>query len=141
MCWWPTGLTLVRPRKPACAGSAKAETGCRATRNHASWIAPIRCRTIGEVSRNECPMGGEPARTQNSPRLGRAFIQDPHTVYRRLIAQAPAHRVEIWGEEQAWLVTRYAEARALLADPRLSKNWRGLTGFFPSDNHDPHTSL
>jgi cytochrome P450 len=86
-------------------------------------------------------MGGEPARTQNSPRLGRAFIQDPHTVYRRLSAQAPAHRVEIWGEEQAWLVTRYAEARALLADPRLSKNWRGLTGFFPSDNHDPHTSL
>jgi cytochrome P450 len=93
------------------------------------------------VSQNECPIGGEPAPTQNSPRLGRAFIQDPHTVYRRLSAQAPAHRVEIWGEEQAWLVTRYAEARALLADPRLSKNWRGLTEFFPSDNHDPHASL
>jgi cytochrome P450 len=93
------------------------------------------------VSQNECQVGGEPAPTRNSPRLGRAFIQDPHTLYRRLSAQAPAHRVEIWGEAQAWLVTRYAEARALLADPRLSKNWQGLTGFFPPDNHDTHTSL
>jgi cytochrome P450 len=93
------------------------------------------------VSQNECQIAGEPAPAQNSPRLGRAFIQDPHTLYRRLSAQAPAHRVEIWGEAQAWLVTRYTEARALLADPRLSKNWQGLTGFFPPDNHDPHRSL
>jgi cytochrome P450 len=93
------------------------------------------------VSQNECRIAGGPAPVQNSPRLGRAFIQDPHTLYRRLSAQAPAHRVEIWGEAQAWLVTRYTEARALLADPRLSKNWQGLTGFFPPDNHDPHRSL
>jgi cytochrome P450 len=93
------------------------------------------------VSQNEFQIGPESAPTENSPRLGRAFIQDPHPLYRRLSAQAPAHRVEIWGEAQAWLVTRYAEARALLADPRLSKNWRGLTGFFPPDNHDPHRSL
>lgn len=94
------------------------------------------------MTQNACPIGGEPlAPTDNSPRLSRAFIQDPHTLYRRLNAQAPAHRVEIWGEAQAWLVTRYTEARALLADPRLSKNWQGLTGFFPPDNHDPHRSL
>jgi cytochrome P450 len=93
------------------------------------------------VSQNACPIAGEPAPAEKSPRLGRAFIQDPHTLYRRLSAQAPAHRVEIWGEAQAWLVTRYAEARALLADPRLSKNWQGLTRFFPPDNHDPHRSL
>ncbi|OBA61995.1 cytochrome [Mycobacterium sp. 1100029.7] len=76
----------------------------------------------------------------DAPRLGRAFIQDPHRLYRRLNAQAPAHRVELWGQAHAWLVTRYAEARALLADPRLSKNWQGLTEFFPPDNHDPHRS-
>jgi cytochrome P450 len=93
------------------------------------------------VSQNQCRIDAQPAPRENSPRLGRAFIQDPHPLYRRLRAQAPAHRVEIWGEAEAWLVTRYAEARALLADPRLSKNWQGLNGFFPPANHDPHRSL
>ena len=93
------------------------------------------------MSENEFRIGGQTAAPENSPRLSRAFIQDPHSLYRRLSAQAPAHRVEIWGEGHAWLVTRYAEARALLADPRLSKNWQGLTGFFPPANHDPHRSL
>jgi cytochrome P450 len=93
------------------------------------------------VSQNEFQIGGLPAPTTNPPRLGRAFIQDPHPLYRRLRAQAPAHRVVIWGGAQAWLVTRYAEARALLADPRLSKNWQGLVEFFPSGSHGPHKSL
>jgi cytochrome P450 len=93
------------------------------------------------VSQSDFQIGGPRGRTENSPRLGRAFIQDPHVLYRRLNVQAPAHRVVIWGESEAWLVTRYAEARALLADPRLSKNWQGLTEFFPPENHAPHTSL
>jgi cytochrome P450 len=93
------------------------------------------------VSRNEIQIGAEPAPTRNSPRLGRTFIQDPHSLYRRLRAQAPAHHVEIWAGAQAWLVTHYADARALLADPRLSKNWRGFTEFFPPDTHDPYRSL
>ncbi|GBG36066.1 cytochrome P450 family protein [Mycobacterium montefiorense] len=93
------------------------------------------------MSQNGCQIGAGPAPTENAPRLGRAFIQDPHPIYRRLRAQAPAHRVQIWGEAQAWLVTRYAEARALLADPRLSKDWQRLNGFFPPTNNDPHRSL
>jgi cytochrome P450 len=93
------------------------------------------------VSQNECQINGPSAATENVPRLGRAFVQDPHPLYRRLSAQAPAHRVVIWGAAQAWLVTRYAEARALLADSRLSKNWQGLTGFFPPDDHAPHRSV
>ena len=32
-----------------------------------------------------------------------------------------AHPVVMWGGVRAWLVTRYAEARALLNDPRLGK--------------------
>ena len=93
------------------------------------------------MSQSECRIAGGPPPAENSPRLGRAFIQDPHNLYRRLSAQGPAHRVEIWGEAQAWLVTRYAEARALLADPRLSKSWRELVEFFPSGSHGPHKSL
>lgn len=81
------------------------------------------------------------APVQNSPRLGRAFIQDPHALYRRLRAQAPAHRVVLWSGTDVWLVTRYTEARALLADPRLSKNWRELVEFFPSGSHGPRKSL
>lgn len=72
-------------------------------------------------------------------RLGRAFIQDPHTCYRRLNAEAPAHRVAIWGATHAWLIARYADARALLADPRLSKDWRGLAEFLPPGDHAPYT--
>ncbi|WAJ44869.1 cytochrome P450 [Mycobacterium sp. Aquia_216] len=93
------------------------------------------------MSRNESEIDAAPAPTENSPRLGRAFIQDPHPLYRRLSAQSAVHHVEIWGEADAWIVTRYAEARALLADPRLSKNWHGLTGFFPPDDHAQHRSL
>jgi cytochrome P450 len=83
----------------------------------------------------------ELAPAENLPRLGQAFIQDPHALYRRLRAEAPAHRVVLWGGTHAWLVTRYAEARALLADPRLSKNWRKLLEFFPSGSNGPHKSL
>ncbi|WAC92060.1 cytochrome P450 family protein [Mycobacterium sp. Aquia_213] len=93
------------------------------------------------MSQNACQIGGPWAPRENSPRLDRAFIQDPHALYRRLRAQGPAHRVTIWGEAQAWLVARYDEARELLADPRLSKNWQGLTEFFPGDTHDPYRSL
>jgi cytochrome P450 len=82
----------------------------------------------------------ELAAADNAPRLGRAFIQDPHELYRRLRAQAPAHRVVLWGGKQAWLVTRYAEARAALADPRLSKNWRQCVAMLPWGAYRPHQS-
>ena len=51
-------------------------------------------------------------------RLNREFVQDPHALYRRLRAEAPVTPVVMWGGVSAWLVTRYAEARALLNDPR-----------------------
>lgn len=51
------------------------------------------------------------------------------------------HRVRMWGGSYAWLVTRYTEARALLADPRLSKSWHELVKFFPSGNRGAHNSV
>jgi cytochrome P450 len=74
----------------------------------------------------------------NPPRLGRKFIQDPHSLYRQLRAEGPVHRVEMWGGSYAWLVTRYTEARALLADPRLSKSWHELVKF---GNRGAHNSV
>jgi len=98
-------------------------------------------RSIQVMSQNDFKIGGEPAPAEDSPRVGRAFIQDPHSLYRRLRAEAPAQRVVLWGGTPVWLVTRYAEARAALADPRLSKNWRELVKFFPSGSNDLHKSL
>lgn len=81
------------------------------------------------------------AAAETTTRLGRAFIQDPHALYRRLRAQAPAHRVVLWGGTDAWLVTNYAEARSLLNDPRLSKNWRHIVDLLPSGGDGAHKSL
>ena len=64
-------------------------------------------------------------------RLDRTFVQDPHALYRRLRAEAPAHPVVMWGGVRAWLITRYAEARALLNDPRLSKDQARALALFP----------
>src|ERR1700716_1461477 len=45
---------------------------------------------------------------------------DPPPELRRLQAQAPITRVRLWDSSTPWLLTRYAEQRALLADPRIS---------------------
>lgn len=39
-------------------------------------------------------------------------------------ADAPIRRVRLWDGSTPWLVSRYAETRALLADPRISANTR-----------------
>jgi cytochrome P450 len=81
------------------------------------------------------------SQNDSSPRLGRAFIQDPHDLYRRLRAEAPAHRVVLWGGTHAWLVTRHAEARASLADPRLSKSWLRSVELVGHGRYGPPDSL
>ena len=45
---------------------------------------------------------------------------DPPPALRELQAEAPLTRVRLWDGSIAWLVTRYADQRALLADPRIS---------------------
>ena len=74
------------------------------------------------------------------PRLDRDFVQDPHPLYRRLRAEAAAHPVVMWGGVRVWLVTRYAEARALLNDPRLSKDQARALVLFPPGTNGSHAS-
>lgn len=57
--------------------------------------------------------------------LDDAFMQDPYLRYARLRADAPAQRVISRSGIPVWVVTRYAEARQALSDPRLQKNVEG----------------
>ncbi|NJQ02804.1 cytochrome P450 family protein [Streptomyces zingiberis] len=59
--------------------------------------------------------------------LGEEFTRDPYRVYAGLRARGPVHRVRMPEGAEAWLVVGYAEARAALADPRLSKDWENAS--------------
>jgi cytochrome P450 len=58
------------------------------------------------------------------------FIQDPYSVYRRLRDEAPVRQVIMPRGLKVWLVTRYADAREALADPRLHKDMRPASELF-----------
>ncbi|MEU1312509.1 cytochrome P450 [Streptomyces cinnamoneus] len=55
--------------------------------------------------------------------MGGQFARDPYSVYARLRAQGPVHRVRMPEGAECWLVVGYDEVRAALNDPRLSKDW------------------
>ncbi|WP_461034872.1 cytochrome P450 family protein [Streptomyces mayteni] len=63
-----------------------------------------------------------PAETVGPGLFDRAFAADPYPAYAWLREHAPVHRAVLPSGVEAWLVTRYADARRALADPRLSKN-------------------
>lgn len=50
------------------------------------------------------------------------FASDPYPAYAWLRAHEPVRRTELPSGVEAWLVTRYGDARQALADQRLSKN-------------------
>ncbi|MGW2839654.1 cytochrome P450 family protein [Streptomyces sp. NPDC001493] len=50
------------------------------------------------------------------------FATDPYPAYAWLREHSPVHRTTLPSGVEAWLVTRYADARQALADNRLSKN-------------------
>ncbi|GAA3791806.1 cytochrome P450 [Streptomyces coacervatus] len=52
------------------------------------------------------------------------LLDHPYDVYRRLRDTAPVHRIAGPDGTPAWLVTRYDDVRAVLADPRLSLDKR-----------------
>ncbi|MFJ4770211.1 cytochrome P450 [Streptomyces uncialis] len=63
---------------------------------------------------------------------GAEFRDDPYPVYARLRARGPVHRVRLPPpaySEEVWLVVGYDEARSLLADPRLFKDYTRVDGF------------
>jgi cytochrome P450 len=49
---------------------------------------------------------------------------DPPPTLRTLQAEAPITRVRLWDGSTPWLVTRYADQRTLLTDPRISADAR-----------------
>jgi len=62
--------------------------------------------------------------------LGDDYFQDPLAYFRRMQEEGPVTPVILpFSGGRFWLVTRYADVRAALADPRLYKDWASkLTG-------------
>lgn len=60
--------------------------------------------------------------------LGLEYVQDPYSVNERLRDQGAAVQVIMPNGMRAWLITRYAEARAALMDARLSKQAYTIRG-------------
>ncbi|MDH6623193.1 cytochrome P450 [Streptomyces sp. LBL] len=56
-------------------------------------------------------------------RLDDSFFQDPQGFFARLRSSAPVTPVLTPEGVRVWLVTRYEDVRAALADPRLAKDW------------------
>ncbi|MBM7775759.1 cytochrome P450 [Actinokineospora baliensis] len=56
-------------------------------------------------------------------RIGPDFFQDPHQLYAELRRTGPVRRVVLPRGVLGWLVTRYADAKAVLSDPRVSKDY------------------
>ncbi|WP_329223484.1 cytochrome P450 [Streptomyces sp. NBC_01485] len=55
-------------------------------------------------------------------RQGEGFVSDPYPFYSGLRARGPVHRVRSAELGEQWLIVGHEEARAALADPRLSKD-------------------
>lgn len=64
------------------------------------------------------------------------YLVDPYTVCRRLRDEAPVHEVIMPRGMRAWLVTRYADVRAALAEPSLGKDAGRIGELF--DLHYPN---
>jgi len=56
-------------------------------------------------------------------RLGEDYFQSPLGYFSRLREEGPVTPVVLPHGDRVWLVTRYADVRAALADPRLHKDW------------------
>ncbi|MBB5955748.1 cytochrome P450 [Saccharothrix tamanrassetensis] len=65
--------------------------------------------------------------------LGDEYFQDPHTFHAALREQSAARQVVLPRGLKVWLVTRYDDARLVLADPRFSKDHTRLAPLF--DKH------
>jgi cytochrome P450 len=63
-------------------------------------------------------------------RFDTEYLRDPYSVCRRLREEAPVQQVVLPAGLKVWLVTRYADVRAALADPRLGKDSGRLSELF-----------
>ena len=67
-----------------------------------------------------------------------ALLDDPHTAYAAMRAAGPVHQVTLPDGSPVWVLTRYADVRAGLADPRLSLDKRTGTGDWGGFKPRPH---
>jgi cytochrome P450 len=75
---------------------------------------------------------------------GEAYYQDPWGFFARLRESRPVAEVRMRGYGRAWVVTRYADARAALADPRLARDmsrWPGGARSRPSETRGVATHM
>jgi cytochrome P450 len=61
----------------------------------------------------------------DTARLGADYFQNPLAYFSRMREEGPVTPARLPHGERVWLVTRYPEVRAALADPRLYKDWAG----------------
>ncbi|MBY8854841.1 cytochrome P450, partial [Saccharothrix sp. MB29] len=67
---------------------------------------------------------------------------DPSPEYRRMREEQPVMRVRLPSGDAAWLVTRFADVRAVFADPRFSRAAATLPGaprLMPGVEGDPES--
>lgn len=69
-------------------------------------------------------------------RLDERYLTDPYQTWQRLRVEAPVAQVVLPRGLRVWLVTRYAEVRAALADQRLAKDAKRLTEVFARQRTD-----
>jgi cytochrome P450 len=73
-------------------------------------------------------MGASPSTTIEQ--LAEDFMQHPFELFERLRAGGPAHEIVMPHGAKVWMVTRYDDVRALLTDPRVSKDGRRMNEMF-----------
>ena len=66
--------------------------------------------------------------------LDSRFTENPLEILLRKQVEAPVSRATMWGAVPVWLITRHEDAKALLVDPRLSKDHARAVTLFPADH-------
>jgi len=72
--------------------------------------------------------------------LDSTFTKNPLEILLRTQVEAPVSRARMWGTVPVWLITRYEDAKALLVDPRLSKDHARAVTLFPADHEAAYVS-
>jgi len=73
------------------------------------------------VTESAAPAGVQPDTVQ----FGADYFQDPLAFFSQVRGEGPVTPAVLPHGGRVWLVTRYPEVRAALADPRLHKDWAG----------------
>ena len=83
--------------------------------------APREAGYRRRVTNQPAPTSATPTGTGAPDLFTWEFATDPYPAYAWLREHAPVHRTRLPSGVEAWLVTRYADAKQALADRRLSQ--------------------